>query len=83
MKIQLIQIGNSLGIRIPKALLQQCNFKETVNLSVVNGSIVLSPDNNPREGWEEAFKKMAQAGDDTLLDADRTKTTFDEEEWEW
>ena len=83
MKLTLVQIGNSWGIRIPKSLLQQCNFKKSVTVTIVDGNLVLSPDNGPREGWMEAFKQMAQAGDDTLLDSDSIESTFDKDEWEW
>ena len=83
MKLPLVQIGNSLGIRIPKALLQQCKFKKSVTVTIINGNLVLSPDAGPREGWEEALKKMAQAGDDKLLDAETIVPTFDKDEWEW
>ncbi len=82
MKIPLIKIGNSIGIRIPKSLLQQCNFKKNVTIKIVDGNLILSPDNGPREGWEDAFKKMAQAGDDQLLDIE-TSSSFDKDEWEW
>jgi antitoxin MazE len=83
MKLHLVQIGNSWGIRIPKSLLQQCNFKKIVKVSIINGNLLLSPDNGPRDGWKEAFKKMAQAGDDKLLDSDLIESTFDKDEWEW
>jgi antitoxin MazE len=83
MKLLLVQIGNSWGIRIPKALLQQCKFKKSVKVTIVNGNLVLSADNGPREGWEDAFKKMAAAGDDQLLDQDLVQSNFDKDEWEW
>jgi len=83
MKLLLVQIGNSWGIRIPKALLQQCKFKKSVMVTIVNGNLVLSADNDPREGWGDAFKKMAAAGDDQLLDQDIVQSTFDKDEWEW
>ena len=59
-----------MGNYIPKVVLQQCRFKKSVQVTIVNGNLVLSPDNGPREGWEDAFKKMAAAGDDRLLDQD-------------
>lgn len=83
MKLLLIQIGNSWGIRIPKSILQQCKFKKSVTVTIINGNLVLSPDNHPREGWEDAFKKMARVGDDTLLDAEDKMSEFDKNEWEW
>lgn len=83
MKLPLVQIGNSWGIRIPKVVLQQCRFKKSVQVTIVNGNLVLSPDNGPREGWEDAFKKMAAAGDDRLLDQDLSASIFDKDEWKW
>jgi len=37
---------------------------------------------NPRAGWAEAMRAMAEAGDDKMLDVP-TPTKFDEKEWEW
>lgn len=37
----------------------------------------------PRAGWDEAFRKMAERGDDALLIPDDLEHSFDEEEWEW
>ena len=38
----------------------------------------------PRQGWSEDFKRMAEKGDDALLDAEApTLTCWDEREWEW
>ena len=51
MIVSLVAIGNSKGIRIPKAVLD--------HLEIENGSIILNPiTKNPRQGWEEAFQKM-------------------------
>ena len=37
-----------------------------------------------RHRWEEAFKAMAEQGDDVLLDGSvLIPTIWDEEEWEW
>jgi antitoxin MazE len=83
MKLLLVQIGNSWGIRIPKALLQQCKFKKSVRVTIVNGTLVLSADKGPREGWENAFKKMATTGDDQLLEQDLFDSNFDKDEWKW
>lgn len=83
MKLQIVQIGNSFGIRIPKALLKQCGFKGSVLVTVKDGKLILSAYYGPREGWEEVFKKMAEFGDDRLLDSQEIESAFDKEEWEW
>ena len=37
-----------------------------------------------RRGWAEAFRVMAEWGDDQMLDEDLTGlSSWDEEEWEW
>lgn len=36
----------------------------------------------PRAGWAEQMRAMAEAGDDKMLD-EETPTVFDKEEWEW
>lgn len=37
----------------------------------------------PRAGWDEAFREMAERGDDTLLIPGDLEHSFDEEEWDW
>lgn len=84
MKANLVRIGNSRGIRIPKTLLEQCPLGETVELDVEKDHLVIRPARKPRGGWEEAFRRMAQQGDDTLLDRESlTRTRWDRTEWEW
>ena len=83
MKLSLVQIGNSWGIRIPKVLLEQCKFKKGVNVTVVDGNLLLSPITAPRDGWADAFKKMAKTGDDQLLNPELIESDFDKGEWEW
>ena len=41
------------------------------------------PSPHPRAGWDEAFARMAAAGDDTLLDKVFSTSAFDQEDWEW
>jgi antitoxin MazE len=81
MKAQLISIGNSRGIRIPKAILQQCDMSDEVELAVEGRQIILSPTGKqPRKGWREAAARMAAAGDDELLIPD---AFADEIDLEW
>ena len=78
MKAQLIPIGNSRGIRIPKAILQQCDMSDEVELAVEGRQIILSPaGQQPRSGWREAAARMAAAGDDELLIPDAFADEFD------
>jgi antitoxin MazE len=84
MKARIVRIGNSQGVRIPKPLLEKSGLGEEVELEVTDGTIVIRSARGARDGWEEAFRAMAEQGDDVLLDpgAD-APTEWDEEEWEW
>ncbi|ELR71666.1 Prevent host death protein, Phd antitoxin [Fulvivirga imtechensis AK7] len=80
MEVSLIKIGNSKGIRLSKTLLEKYNLREKVELILEKGYIILKPLSNPRKGWDEAFKKMHENGDDQLLFDDVFK---DENLEEW
>jgi antitoxin MazE len=67
MEISVIPIGNSKGIRLTKTLLEKYNIKDTVELILEKGYIILKPISKPRKGWEKAFKKMHDNNDDKLL----------------
>jgi antitoxin MazE len=82
MKASLVAIGNSRGVRIPKALLEQTGLQEDIEMEVQGSQIVIRSARRAREGWAEAFARMAAAGDDALLDAP-VPTEWDQSEWEW
>lgn len=82
MKTDLVRIGNSRGIRIPKPLIEQLGFGEAVDLRVENKSLIISPAGVPREGWAEKFRGASAGMDDELL-LTAAANEFDVEEWEW
>lgn len=82
MKANLVAIGNSRGVRIPKALLEQTGLTDKVELEVRGKQLVIRSARKPREGWEAAFREMAARGDDELLDPE-TMSEWDETEWTW
>jgi antitoxin MazE len=84
MKTRIVPIGNSLGIRIPKTLLEQTQLQGEVEISVQDDALVIRPARKPRAGWDAAFEEMARRGDDALLyDVPPSLSRWDEEEWEW
>jgi len=84
MKARIVRIGNSQGIRIPKPLILQAGLKGEVELEIEDNRLVISSVDRPRAGWGDAFRRMAEKGDDSLLDGDLVATTdWDEKEWEW
>jgi len=81
-KARIIKIGNSQGVRIPKAWLDQLNFGEEVELVVQPDQLVIRSPYRPRQDWEKHFAAMAVEKDDRLLDAE-TSTRWDQDEWDW
>jgi len=78
MEISVIPIGNSKGIRLTKTLLEKYNIQDTVELILEKGYIIIKPKAKPRQGWDKAFKKMHENGDDKPLMND----VFDDENFE-
>ena len=82
MKTRLVRIGNSRGVRLPKAIIAQAGLTEEVELRVRNGAVVIARSTSARSGWADAASQMRQRDEDRLLDPS-TPTRFDKEEWEW
>ena len=72
MKISLVRIGNSQGIRIPSSVIKQCGFEQELDLNVKNKAMVVTAAEPTRHGWQE------------LSELENTQAPFDEKgEWEW
>ena len=81
---KLVRIGNSRGVRIPKALIEQLGLEGALSLNVTPDGLVIRPVKHPRDGWAEQFRAMVAAGDDLLIDGNSWPAPeFDETEWEW
>ena len=84
MKARIVRIGNSRGIRIPKAILEAARLSDEVELEVGEEGLIVRAVVPVRMEWEARFQAMADAGDDELLDAEAIEAAaWDEEEWEW
>jgi antitoxin MazE len=84
MRARIVKIGNSRGIRIPKPILEQSGITEDVDIAVENNQIIIRPLLKPRTGWDKAFRKMAENGDDMFIGADEPIShPWDETEWQW
>ncbi|TGK08865.1 AbrB/MazE/SpoVT family DNA-binding domain-containing protein [Leptospira fletcheri] len=82
MRASVIQIGNSKGIRIPKAILEECQIGEEVELKIDKGKIMIIPvKSKPRDGWEKRFKEMSSNNEDKLLVPDSLDLSG--KDWEW
>lgn len=84
MRTNIIRIGNSKGIRLPKAILEQCQLEDVVEIEVEGNTLIIRRLHAPRANWSQAFADMAKNKDDTLLDPDaRSATEWDRGEWRW
>lgn len=82
MKATIVPIGNSRGIRIPKAVLEQCHIENDAILEVEKGAIIIKPaKTEPRAGWDELFKEMRRLKEDNLVISDNVERDY--KEWEW
>jgi len=82
MKAQLVRIGNSRGVRLPKPMIQEVGLDAEVDVQVQDGAVIIRPARRTRAGWAEAAGQLRERGEDRLLDAP-TATHFDEKEWRW
>ncbi len=83
MKTELVRIGNSRGIRIPKPFIQQCRLGETVEMRVANDCLIISPGRKPRQGWDDAFRASSDTARDELMLEVTEPNEFDRKEWRW
>ena len=68
--VKLVPIGNSQGVRIPKALLQKYGLSNPLVLEETDQGLLLRKKREDKFSWEDTFKAMAEEGEDwTDLDA--------------
>ena len=79
----LIPVGNSLGIRIPKAIIAQVGFDAQTDLAfkVTEEGLLITPIRHCREGWEKAFKKSPKCQKAPLFE--EIVNEFDQSKWQW
>lgn len=78
MKVSVIRIGNSKGIRLNKMLLEKYQIEDEVELILEPEAIMIRPITKPRQDWDQAFAKMRNKGDDTLL----IDSVLDSDDWD-
>ena len=83
MKVKLVSIGNSKGIRIPRSIIEACGFEDEIEFDVGDRFVVLAPVDKARAGWNEAFAAMAAAGDDAPVVSEPLPHDWVEREWRW
>ena len=83
--VHLVKIGNSQGIRIPKAIIEQSQIEgKELKLQVVNNGLLITPKSKPRDGWKESIDKKLADNKTEQIDhewLDATLTTDEELDW--
>lgn len=83
MKVKLVRIGNSRGVRIPKSVLEQCGLRQAADLRIEKNRLILVSEHRPRQGWEEAFIAAGPSSNDEQLLENLPGSAFDHEDWRW
>ena len=71
---KIVPIGNSKGVRIPKALLQKYGLKDSLLIEETDTGLLLRNKEGSKLSWEDTYKAMANEKeqwddfDTTLLD---------------
>jgi antitoxin MazE len=83
----LTKIGNSQGIRIPKALIKEAHLENVeIDLEVVENGLLLKPlRKGVRENWEENIKQVLEKNknkkDDAVLEDFLNDSDLEDYEW--
>ncbi len=78
--LNVISIGNSKGIIIPKEMLKKLN-SDKIEIVENDFDFTLKAAKTVREGWEEAAKQAHENKDDELMMD--FPNEFDAEDWTW
>ncbi len=68
---QLIKIGNSQGIRIPKPIIEQAHLVgKELELKVVDKGLLINPSKQAREGWQQQIENTLKTQGAETLDSE-------------
>jgi antitoxin MazE len=70
MHANLVKIGNSRGVRLPKSVIEAAGLEDDLDLEVRDGAVIIRNAQTTRSGWAEAAADCHAAGEDDLADWD-------------
>jgi antitoxin MazE len=88
MLIDVINIGNSKGFRVPASILKHFEDSKSFDLTIEDDSIILKPSAKKRVGWAESFLNN-NIKPNNSKSSKKTKVAppildpQEEEEWQW
>ncbi len=62
--VKLVPVGNSKGIRLPKALLRKYGWSDSVILEEAEDGIILRGETESCTSWEDTYRAMAAVSED-------------------
>lgn len=82
MRAAIHRIGNSHGVILPRSVLTQLGLANEVDMEIERDAIVLrKPQRAARQGWADASKAIAEAGNDALVWPEFSNEGDSELEW--
>ena len=69
--VKLVRIGNSRGVRLPKAVIELARLGDEVELAVRGDEVILKSLEHPRSGWDEAMRRAIAEHGAELTEEDR------------
>lgn len=81
----LVKIGNSQGVRIPRALIEQAHLEgKNLKFYVIKDGLLVSPNKQPRAGWKEAIESSLKTEGKEPIDKEWLDASLvPEADWEW
>ena len=81
----LIRIGNSQGVRIPKAIIEQAQLDEKeLTFKVIENGLLIQPVKKRRQDWKEQFENALHSQESDGIDHEWLDAPLvGDEEWEW
>ena len=81
---QLVKIGNSQGIRIPKPLIEQAHLEgKDLELLVVEGGLLITAKKGVREGWQESIENILETQKSEVVDHEWLDAPLASDDGEW
>jgi antitoxin MazE len=81
----LVKIGNSQGVRIPKALIQQASLEgKELSFEIVSNGLLISPSKHARAGWKDEIAAILASKGKEPVDKDWLDIPLDSDDaLEW
>ena len=64
LELRIVPIGNSRGVRLPKAVIEKYAMRETMVLEVREDGLLLRSKKDKRLSWDETYKAIAHERED-------------------